>query len=71
MDLDLLVLPVTLDILLCLLWQLSCLLTSLAWDWGEPGECERGEQGERDLGLRGEWEWDWGEEIGDSCPEQW
>ena len=67
-DLDLLVLPVALDILLCRLWQLSCLLISLACDTGEPGECDRAEHGERE---RGECEWEWGEEIGDSGPEQW
>ena len=50
-DRDLLVLAVFLD-------SRDCLETTLVWDCGEPGDRDRAEQGERDLGdlERGDWE---------------
>jgi len=38
----------------------DCSLTLLAWDWGDPGDRDRAEQGDLDRGERerGDWEWE-------------
>ena len=46
---------------------LDCLLTTLVWDWGEPGDLDLAEHGERERGDLecGDWEWerDWDREV--------
>lgn len=38
----------------------DCLLTTLVWDWGEPGERDLAEHGDRERGDLecGDWEWE-------------